>query len=89
MDKPLYEDETIKVNFEVDCNPVSGFLCDSRWLNVSKFANTKVFDIESLFAGKTHANNHYTSVNTDWRLSIKKKANIRAFFQFLLTVNVF
>ncbi len=55
LTKLLHKDETIKVKFEVDCNPALGFSCDSKWLDVPEFANIKVLDIESLFAGKIHA----------------------------------
>lgn len=55
LTKLLHKDETIKVKFEVDCNPALGFSCDSKWLDVPEFANVKVLDIESLFAGKIHA----------------------------------
>ena len=51
----LHKDETIKVKFEVDCNPALGFTCDSKWIDDPEFANVKVLDIESLFAGKIHA----------------------------------
>lgn len=55
MTKLLHKDETIKVKFEVDCNPALGFTCDSKWLDIPEFANVKILDIESLFAGKIHA----------------------------------
>lgn len=55
LTKLLHKDETIKVKFEVDCNPALGFSCDSKWLDVPEFANVKILDIESLFAGKIHA----------------------------------
>lgn len=51
----LHKDESIKVKFEVDCNPPLGFNVESKWITEPEFASINVLDIESLFAGKLHA----------------------------------
>lgn len=77
----LHKDEIIKVKFEIDCNPALGFTCDSKYLDVPEFANVKVLDMESLFAGKIHAilcRNYKNSVKGrdyyDFLFYIKKHA---------------
>ncbi len=76
----LHKDEIIKIKFEVDRNPALGFACDSKWLDVPEFANIKVLNIESLFAGKIHAilcRNHKNNVKGrdyyDFLFYIKKR----------------
>ena len=55
MSRQLHKDESIKVKFEVDCNPALGFDVESRWLDIPEFATVSVLDEPSLFAGKIHA----------------------------------
>ena len=53
--KTIHKDELIKVKFEIDCNPSFGFNVENKWLDIPEYANIRVLDIESLFAGKLHA----------------------------------
>lgn len=51
----LHKDETLKVKFEVDCNPSLGFNVENKWIINPEFATVNVLDLASLFAGKLHA----------------------------------
>ena len=51
----LHKDENIKVKFEIDLNPATGFNVESKWIDMPEFANIIVLDEPSLFAGKLHA----------------------------------
>ena len=55
LTKYLHKDELMKVKFEVDCNPSSGFNIESKWLDNPEFASINVLDLPSLFSGKIHA----------------------------------
>ena len=51
----LHNDENIKVKFEIDLNPATGFNVEPKWIDMPEFANVIVLDESSLFAGKLHA----------------------------------
>ena len=51
----LHKDETLKVKFEVDCNPSLGFNVENKWIINPEFATVNVLDLASLFAGNLHA----------------------------------
>ncbi len=51
----LHRDEVLKVKFEVDCNPPTGFNVETKWIDMPEFAPIVVLDEASLFAGKLHA----------------------------------
>lgn len=55
MKNILHKDEVIKVKFEVDCNPSSGFNVETKWIDVPEYASIIVLDEPSLFSGKLHA----------------------------------
>ncbi len=47
--------EVIKIKFEVDTNPPSGFKCEFKPLLLPTPCKVRLFDMNSLFAGKIHA----------------------------------
>lgn len=51
----IHKDEVLKVKFEVDCHPSTGFNTETKWLDMPEFAPVVVLDEPSLFAGKLHA----------------------------------
>ena len=48
----LNKDEFLKVKFEIDTEPSSGFTTETRWLKFPEFAPVNVCDEGSLFGGK-------------------------------------
>jgi len=53
--KTLHKDEVIKIKFEIDCNPSTGFNNEVKWIDMPEYAKIVVLDKESLFSGKLHA----------------------------------
>lgn len=51
----LNKNEVIKVKFEVDLNPSTGFSKEIKWIDIPEFARVIVLDEKSLFSGKIHA----------------------------------
>lgn len=62
----LSREQNIKVKFEIDIDPPSGFNTETRFLYSPQAFSVKTFDLPSMFAGKLHA-----AIARTWKNRIK------------------